>query len=87
MALDEVSKARIVEEIRADFSCGYKGIMKLPREAKFGVYTAYRYYSKLLKKLQHTPSLEIRNTRIRVPNYQKFGLLAKSYVTYKLNLV
>ncbi len=87
MALDEVSKARIVEEIKANFSTGYKGILKLPREAKFGVYTAYRYYYKLLRKLQKTPSLEIKNTRIRVPNYQKFGLLAKSYVTYKLNLV
>ncbi len=87
MALDEASKSRIVEEIRANFACGYKGIIKLPREAKFGVYTAYRYYYKLLKKLQQTPSMEIKNTRIRVPNYQKFGLLAKSYVTYKLNLV
>ncbi|MDX1315026.1 MAG: phytoene/squalene synthase family protein, partial [Eudoraea sp.] len=48
---------------------------------------AYKYYYKLLQKLQKTPSLQIKNTRIRVPNYQKFGLLAKSYVNYKLNLV
>ncbi|NNL80431.1 MAG: phytoene/squalene synthase family protein, partial [Flavobacteriaceae bacterium] len=50
-------------------------------------YTAYKYYYKLLQKLQRTPSLQIKNARIRVPNYQKFGLLAKSYVNYKLNLV
>jgi phytoene/squalene synthetase len=87
LQLDEISKARIVEEIREDFKKGYEGIVKLPNEAKFGVYTAYKYYYQLLKKLQKTPSLEIKNARIRVPNYQKFGLLATSYVNYKLNLV
>jgi len=86
MELDETSKKRIVDEIKADFSVGYTGIVKLPDEAKFGVYTAYKYYNKLLKKLQSTPPLEIKNTRIRVSNYQKFGLLAQSYVNYKLQL-
>ena len=85
--LDEASKIRIVEEIKADFQLGYEGIMELPAEAKFGVYTAYKYYYKLLQKLQNTPSLDIKNARIRVPNYQKFGLLARSYVKYKMNLV
>lgn len=87
LELDEESKKRIVDEIKADFQLGYSGIVKLPSEAKFGVYTAYKYYNKLLQKLQKTPPLEIKNTRIRVPNYQKFGLLAKSYVNYKLQLV
>ncbi len=86
LELDEASKKRIVDEIKADFAKGYSGIVRLPEEAKFGVYTAYKYYSKLLQKLQSTPPLEIKNTRIRVPNYQKFGLLAKSYVNYKLQL-
>lgn len=87
LELDEESKRRIVNEIKADFALGYSGIVKLPEQAKFGVYTAYRYYKKLLQKLQSTPPLEIKNTRIRVPNYQKFGLLAQSYVNYKLQLV
>lgn len=87
LELDEHSKARIVQEIKEDFAKGFEGIVQLPHEAKFGVYTAYKYYYKLLQKLQKTPSLQIKNTRIRVPNYQKFGLLAKSYVNYKLNLV
>ncbi|MCL6267901.1 phytoene/squalene synthase family protein [Flagellimonas myxillae] len=85
--LDEVSKKRIVDEIRADFALAYSGILKLPKDAKFGVYTAYRYYKKLLQKLQSTPPLEIKNTRIRVPDYQKLGLLAQSYVNYKLQLL
>jgi phytoene/squalene synthetase len=87
LELDEVSKASIVEEIEADFRKGYQGILKLPGESKFGVYMAYRYYSKLLHKLQRLPSMEIKNARVRVPNYQKVGLLARSYVRYRLNLV
>ncbi len=87
MELNEESKTLIIEEIKEDFQKGYVGILQLPNEAKFGVYTAYKYYYKLLKKLEKTPSAQIKNTRIRVPNYQKFGLLAKSYVNFKLNLV
>lgn len=87
LQLDESSKNRIVEEIKSDFLKGYEGIVKLPNDAKFGVYTAYKYYYQLLRKLQKTPSMEIKNARIRVPNYQKFGLLASSYLNYKLNLL
>ncbi len=85
--LDEHSKNEIIKEIEADFQAGFEGILKLPLEAKFGVYTAYVYYKKLLSKLKKTPSLEIKNTRIRVPDYEKFGLLARCYVNYRLNLL
>ena len=85
--LDEVSKLKIIEEIEADFKAGYEGLIHLPIEAKFGVYTAYIYYKKLLSKLKSTPSAEIKNTRIRVSNYQKYQLFAKCYFTYKLNII
>lgn len=85
--LNENSKANIIKEIEEDFHKGLKGIIHLPVEAKFGVYTAYIYYRKLLQKLKKVPSLEIRNRRVRVPNYQKAGLLAKSYISYRLNLI
>jgi len=85
--LDEHSKNEIIKEIEADFHAGFEGIVKLPLEAKFGVYTAFIYYKKLLSKLKKTPSMEIKNTRIRVADYQKFGLLAKCYVNYRLNLI
>ena len=85
--LDEVSKLKIIEEIEADFKAGYEGLIHLPMEAKFGVYTAYIYYKKLLSKLKSTPSAEIKNTRIRVSNYQKYQLFAKCYFTYKLNII
>ncbi len=86
-ALDENSKKAIIEEIENDFKKGYEGILMLPTEAKFGVFIAYRYYRRLLKKLAKTPAMEIKNTRIRVPNYEKFGLLTRSYVKYQLKLV
>ena len=85
--LDEDSKNQIIAEIESDFEAGYQGIVGLPIEAKFGVYTAYIYYKKLLSKLKKTPSAEIKNTRIRVSDYQKFQLFAKCYFTYKLNSI
>ncbi|MBT8319049.1 MAG: phytoene/squalene synthase family protein [Gramella sp.] len=85
--LNEVNKEQIIREIEEDFKKGLKGIAQLPVEARFGVYTAYIYYRKLLQKLKRIPSLEIKNRRVRVPNYQKAGLLAKSYISYRLNLI
>jgi phytoene synthase len=84
---DENAKNSIIKEIEEDFRVAYQGIVKLPIEAKFGVYTAYIYYKKLLQKLKNTPYHEIGNSRIRVSNYTKAGLLAQSFVTYKLKLV
>ena len=84
---DEDSKNKIILEIEKDFKHALAGIFKLPDEARFGVYTAYKYYSKLLKKLKKTPSLSIKKSRIRVPNYQKVAVLAKSYLNYRLNLL
>jgi phytoene/squalene synthetase len=85
--LNAAEKAEIIADIEADFSEALIGIKKLPLEAKFGVYTAYVYYKRLLNKLSKTPSSEILNTRIRVSNPLKISLLAKSFVAYKLNLL
>lgn len=85
--MDDEVKAAIIAEIEHDLSEGYKGILKLPAEAKFGVYTAYVYYKMLLKKIKNTPPMEIQSKRIRVPDYQKVGLLAKCYVNYRLNII
>ena len=84
---DESSKHRIIKEIEKDFEHALKGIVKLPKKAKFGVYIAYRYYNKLLKKLKNTPSIDIKDTRVRIDNFQKFTVLTRSYVKYQLNLI
>jgi phytoene synthase len=85
--MNDATKAQIITEIEADLAEGYKGIVRLPAEAKFGVYTAYVYYKKLLKKLKDTPPLKIRSTRIRVADYEKIGLLAKCYLDYRFNFI
>ena len=84
---DEKSKTIILNEINKDFSHALKGILLLPSSARFGVYTAYKYYLKLLNKLKNTNPLKIKSTRIRVPNYQKINVLARSYVRYRLNIL
>lgn len=85
--LSKDSKNKIIKEIEDDFKKAYLGIKKLPAVAKFGVYTAYVYYKTLLRKLKRTPSNKILSTRIRVSNSHKFGLLTKSFLAYKLNLL
>lgn len=87
LELDEASKRKLIAEIEADFEMGYKGILQLPLEAKFGVFVAYRYYKQLLKKIAETPAQEIKSRRIRVNNYKKFELFTRSYVKYQLNLM
>ncbi len=81
------SKSQIIDDISKDFDEAFTGIKLLPKNSKFGVYTAYIYYKQLFLKLKNTKAEEILNTRIRVSNTQKITLLAKSYVTYKLNLI
>ncbi|WP_088323008.1 phytoene/squalene synthase family protein [Polaribacter tangerinus] len=86
--LDKVSKQVIIDEIEEDFDFAFKnGILNLPSEAKFGVYMAYRYYRRLLKKLDSVPSEKIMDTRIRISDPMKINLWARSYVKYKLNLI
>lgn len=86
-SIDESNKAEIITEIEKDFKAGLNGIIHLPLEAKLGVYTAYIYYTKLSHKIKNTPFAEIQQRRVRVSNYQKAGLLAKSYVCFRLNLI
>ena len=84
---NEKSKKEIILEIEKDFENAVKGIVKLPKNSKFAVYIAYRYYNKLLKKLKRTSSENIVKKRIRIHNLQKFIVIARSYVKYQLNLI
>ena len=84
---DEKTKQKIILEIESDFKNALEGINKLPDDSRLGVYTAYKYYNKLLLKLKRTPSLNIKKIRIRIPNYQKIGVLAKSYLKFHLKLI
>ncbi|SEB43973.1 Phytoene/squalene synthetase [Tenacibaculum sp. MAR_2009_124] len=86
--LNNESKATIIKEIEEDFQYAYtNGILKLPVEAKFGVYIAYKYYKRLLRKLKSVPSSEIMDSRVRISNGLKISLLMRGYARYKLNLL
>lgn len=83
--LNNSIKKDIINDIENDFKKAYKGIIKLPIESKLGVYIAYRYYLKLLKKLKKADSNKILDGRIRISNPIKLFILTKSYIRYKLN--
>jgi phytoene synthase len=84
---NEESKKEIINEIELDFKNAIKGIARLPKNSRFAVYIAYRYYNKLLKKLKKTSSENIVKKRVRIHNFQKFTVIARSYVKYQLNLI
>lgn len=86
-SFNEETKEEIVNEIAADFDEAFIGIKQLPMEARFGVYTAYIYYKRLLNNIIKAEVEEVANNRIRVSNPVKIALLAKSFVSYKLNLI
>jgi len=85
LALSVDDKNKIVREIEDDFRNALVGIKNLPKEAKFGVYTAYKYYMSLLNRINNTQPEEILNKRIRVDDFSKLFIIGKSYVKYQLN--
>ena len=74
IALDNDTKTLIEKQIENDFDDGIEGINKLPNNSRLGVYLAYRYYTKLLKKLIRTTVEKLMINRIRVSNLQKLLL-------------
>jgi phytoene synthase len=79
-------KNKIVQEIKEDFNAAYIGIKELPKEARFGVYVAYKYYLQLLKKVDKTPAEVLMDKRIRVSNSLKTYLLFQSYISYNIKI-
>lgn len=81
------AKKLIETDIQRDFDAAYIGILKLPSGARMGVYLAYIYYQTLFNKIKRLPASRVQNERVRVPNPQKFALLAQTYVKYRLNVL
>lgn len=87
MPFNVETKDLIIAEISEDFAEAYIGVKKLPLEARFGVYTAFLYYKRLLTKIINAKVEDITENRIRVSNPVKMALLAKSFFNYKMNLM
>lgn len=77
-------KCQIEEEIEAEFKEALVGIKMLPHSSRFGVYLAFKYYLSLFSKIKNTNAQNILSQRIRIPNSQKFVVMLKSYVRYKI---
>lgn len=84
---DDNVKKEIEADIELDFKMGYEGILKLPKNARFGVYIAYVYYYSLFQKIKNLPANAIMQQRVRIPNRNKYGLLLTSYVKHSFNLI
>ena len=83
-AFDNYIKYQIENEIEQEFKEALIGIKKLPNSSLFGVYLAYKYYLSLFHKIKRKSSVEILNSRVRIPNAQKLVVAFKSYLRYKI---
>jgi phytoene synthase len=84
---DQQAKEEIEKDIINDFKMGYEGIKKLPKDARFGVYMAYIYYSQLLAKIIDMQASEILEERIRISDKRKYALFFGSYFRHSFNLL
>ncbi len=80
--LDLETRLAIENDIEHDFNCALRGIRKLPAEARFGVYLAYRYYRRLFDKIKRTPSPVLLKKRVRISNPSKIVLYFRTKVNY-----
>lgn len=84
---NESQKHMLLSEIESDFDEGYKGIVQLPKNARFGVYLAYMFYRQLLGKIKKTEHQYILKSRIRISNRRKYWVLTSSYLKHSFNLL
>jgi phytoene synthase len=81
------SKKEIEAEIQQDFDDALRGIKKLPRKARLGVYLAYVYYISLFKKIKNTAPEKVMNDRIRISDPRKYSLFISSYLKHSFNFI
>lgn len=84
--LTEDIKKKIIEDINEDLRVALEGIKQLPSNSKYGVYAAYKYYSKLTTKIERTTVKKLLNERVRVQNSFKMWTLVSIFFTNKLKL-
>ncbi|NOT51400.1 MAG: phytoene/squalene synthase family protein [Chitinophagaceae bacterium] len=80
-------KRMIEKDICNDFNEAYKGILKLPLKAKFGVYVAYKYYLSLFNKIKKMKPAKVLEKRVRIPNYYKALIIFRAGVKNQLRLI
>lgn len=70
-------KARIIADIKHDFTSAKPAIDELPSTVRSAVLLSFYYYEELLRLLEAIHAKDIKKTRVRVPTHTKLRLLAK----------
>jgi phytoene/squalene synthetase len=81
------TKLEIEADIEKDFIQSLDGIRKLPWKSRFGVYTAYKYYFSLFKKIKRMKPKKILEKRIRIADYKKVLIILQAGINNRLNLI
>jgi len=84
---DDVCKSKIEAGIESDFVKALDGIRLLPWKARFGVYTAYRYYHSLFLKIKRLQPQKVLESRVRVPDYRKIMIILGAKMRYSFNMI
>ena len=82
--LTNENKRKLEEEVNKEFEKSLIGIKNLNYGVKLGVYSAYKYYKALFKRIVNTDIEILKKRRIRVPNLIKFFILINSFIQVKL---
>ena len=80
--LTKKEKKLIEDDIKNDFEHAFIGIKLLNKDAKKGVFLAYKYYICLFNKIQKTSPAKILEKRIRVSNMRKIFILIYSQIRF-----
>lgn len=82
------SAKKIIEQgIEDDFNEALKGIRKLPKSSRRGVYLAYQYYRRLFEKIKLSEACSVLSKRFRLSNTRKVLLLCNVLVKHKMDLI
>jgi len=79
-------KLQIEYDIKKDFDDALLGITQLPQGVRFGVYLAYKYYTKLFQKIKSASPAKVKEERIRVKDSRKVVLIFSSAFRLRFNL-
>lgn len=82
--LTNENKRKLEEEVKIEFQKALIGIKGLNNGVKLGVYSAYKYYLALFKRIVNTDIEVLKKQRIRVPDLIKLIILLSSYIQVKI---
>jgi phytoene/squalene synthetase len=86
-SFDRDMKRAIEKEVKTDFQQALTGIRKLNKEARLGVYLAYRYYYQLLREIEKLSPEQLLSGRTSVSKRVKYLLLLKAFIRFRLGWI